>query len=252
MADLLQAEASRTKHRLSRIEPIKLQGKNPAKNLCKEENCDRPPFGRGWCQRHYRRLLTYGDPKIGRDLDEGRSDEPLVRLPPPSCRRDGCETAQQSPWLLLRMLQRVAQRRAPTPSVAAEKAVAALYPSRLGQPAAKWRAPIASTGQRLKCRPGRRPPSQLAGALSRLSVMEGQPGIFRTRGAGLHCSTSAAQSGLRGLLAATSMSSLHHGISASRAAAPMVFGWGPFVQVARLNILPIAMRMQAPMKPAIK
>ena len=36
------------------------------------------------------------------------------------------------PWVLLRMLQRVAQRRAPTPSVAAEEAVAALYPSRLG------------------------------------------------------------------------------------------------------------------------
>ena len=61
------------------------------KNLCKEENCDRPAFCRGWCQRHYRRLLTYGDPKIGRDFDEERSDELLVRLPPPPRRREGCD-----------------------------------------------------------------------------------------------------------------------------------------------------------------
>ena len=57
---------------------------------CKEEGCDRPPFCRGLCQRHYRRLLTYGDPKIGRDLDEEWSDEPLVRVPPPPCRTEGC------------------------------------------------------------------------------------------------------------------------------------------------------------------
>ena len=93
-----------------------------------------------------------------------------------------------------------------------------------GQPAAKWRAPIASTGQRLKCRPGRRPPSQLAGALSRLSVMEGQPGISRTRGAGLHCSTSPTQGPERLTCGnVNEFASPWH--SASRAAAPMVFGW---------------------------
>ena len=57
---------------------------------CKEEPCDRPAFCRGWCQRHYRRLLTYGDPKIGRDLDEEWSDELLVRVPLPPCRTEGC------------------------------------------------------------------------------------------------------------------------------------------------------------------
>ena len=41
----------------------------------------------------------------------------------------------------------------------------------------------------------------------------------------------------------------HHDRGSPARSTPSEFGCG---QVARLNILPIAMRMQAPMKPAIK
>lgn len=29
---------------------------------CSIENCDRPAFAKGWCQRHYTRISRYGDP----------------------------------------------------------------------------------------------------------------------------------------------------------------------------------------------
>ena len=155
------------------------------------------------------------------------------------------------PWVLLRMLQRVAQRRAPTPSVAAEEAVAALYPSRLGSQR--------SNGARLIHQRASDLSAAQAGARHR-NWRAPCPGCqswkdsraSREPGA-LGCTVrQALPKDLRGLLAATSMSSLHHGIPQAGLLSSYGLRMGPFVQVARLNILPIAISMQAPMNPAIK
>jgi hypothetical protein len=59
---------------------------------CGIEGCDRPHHGHGFCDLHYRRWRTHGDPHMlgrpGRPRDGRRGVEP--------CSLDGCETLQHS------------------------------------------------------------------------------------------------------------------------------------------------------------
>ena len=50
----------------------------PNSKLCSIEGCDNPAKTKGWCGKHYMRLLRYGDPDIVRRLY--RSASPICTI----------------------------------------------------------------------------------------------------------------------------------------------------------------------------
>jgi hypothetical protein len=44
----------------------------PTRRTCTVPDCDRPHYGRGWCRRHYVRVLRHGSPDVVRQGGRGR------------------------------------------------------------------------------------------------------------------------------------------------------------------------------------
>lgn len=51
--------------------PDTLGGAEMAQRTCSIDGCEKPHFGRGWCEMHYRRWYEHGDPLINRFPNRG-------------------------------------------------------------------------------------------------------------------------------------------------------------------------------------
>src|SRR5829696_5452778 len=61
---------------------------------CKEPDCRKPEFARGWCMKHYSRWRRHGDPKVAGGKARGASAIPFENLIDRSSGPDACW-----PWL---------------------------------------------------------------------------------------------------------------------------------------------------------
>lgn len=85
--------------------------------VCSVEGCDRPHYGRGWCQLHWGRWKRTGDP--------GADTPPQHKHPAPAdglCTHDGCERPATARGLCIKHYKRMRKRgalpnRGPRPGV---------------------------------------------------------------------------------------------------------------------------------------